>query len=169
MVIRVSEIPEEGLQIEGVAEFPRPFLDRSWTLRDISLKVEKDGDTVFVTGRLEATVPQYCGRCLESYTVAVEPMVNARFVPAPQERGEERELGSEDLETDVYQHGLLDLTALVETETTLGLPMKPLCREACKGLCPICGSNRNVTACTCEAKAPDPRWAALKAWAERSR
>ena len=94
MVIRVSEIPEEGLQIEGVAEFPRPFLDPSWILRDISLKVEKDGDTVFVTGALEAAVPQYCGRCLESYTVAVEPMVNARFVPAPQGRGEERELGS---------------------------------------------------------------------------
>ncbi|SRR6266508_1470178 len=169
MVIRVSEIPEEGLQIEGVTEFPRPFLDPSWTLRDLSLKVEKDGDTVFVTGRLEATVPQYCGRCLEPYAVAVEPMVDARFVPAPQGRGEERELGSEDLETDVYQNGLLDLTALVETETTLGLPMKPLCREDCRGLCPICGSNRNVTACTCEAKAPDPRWAALKAWAERSR
>jgi uncharacterized protein len=169
MVIRVSEIPEEGLQIEGVGEFPRPFLDPSWTLRDISLKVEKDGDTVFVTGRLEATVPQYCGRCLEPYAVAVEPMVDARFVPAPQGRGEERELGSEDLGTDVYDNGLLDLTALVETETTLGLPMKPLCREDCRGLCPICGSNRNVTACTCEAKAPDPRWAALKAWAERSR
>ena len=169
MVIRVSEIPEEGLQIEGVQEFPHPFQDPSWTLTDISLKVDKEGDTVLVAGRLVAQVPQICGRCLEAYTVTVAPVVDARFVPAPQGRGEERELGADDLETDVYEHGLLDLTALVETETTLGLPMKPLCREACKGLCPICGSNRNVTACTCEAKAPDPRWAALKAWAERSR
>jgi uncharacterized protein len=169
MVIRVSEIPEEGLQIEGVGEFPRPFQDPAWSLSDVSLKFEKDGDTVFVTGRLAARVPQTCGRCLESYMVTVEPVVDARFVPAQQGRGEERELGADDLETDVYAHGLLDLTALVETETNLGLPMKPLCREACKGLCSICGSNRNVTACTCEASAPDPRWAALKAWAERSK
>lgn len=169
MVIRVSEIPEEGLQIEGVEEFPRPFQDPAWTLTDVSLKVDKDGDTVFVTGRLAARVPQTCGRCLESYAVTVAPVVDARFVPAPQGRGEERELGADDLETDVYAHGLLDLTALVETETTLGLPMKPLCREDCRGLCPICGSNRNVTACTCEANAPDPRWAALRAWAERSK
>ena len=49
MVIRVSEIPEEGLQIEGVGEFPRPFQDPAWSLTDVSLKVEKDGDTVFVT------------------------------------------------------------------------------------------------------------------------
>lgn len=169
MVIRVSEIPEEGLQIEGVEEFPRPFQDPAWTLTDVSLKVDKDGDTVFVTGRLAARVPQTCGRCLESYAVTVAPVVDARFVPAPQGRGEERELGADDLETDVYAHGLLDLTALVETETTLGLPMKPLCREDCRGLCPICGSNRNVTACTCEVNAPDPRWAALRAWAERSK
>ncbi|HWO04128.1 MAG TPA: DUF177 domain-containing protein, partial [Methylomirabilota bacterium] len=74
-----------------------------------------------------------------------------------------------DLETDVYQHGQLDVTALLETETTLALPMKPLCREGCRGLCPVCGGNRNITACACETPALDSRWAALKDWAERSR
>ena len=58
---------------------------------------------------------------------------------------------------DVYQHGQLDLTALLETETSLALPMKPLCREGCRGLCPVCGGNRNITACACETPAPDPR------------
>jgi uncharacterized protein len=95
--------------------------------------------------------------------------VDARFVPAPATRGEERELGADDLETDVYQHGTLDLTALLETETTLALPMKPLCREGCRGLCPVCGGNRNTTDCACERPAPDPRWAALKDWAGRPR
>ena len=78
-------------------------------------------------------------------------------------------MGADDLETDVYQHGQLDLTALLETETSLALPMKPLCREGCRGLCPVCGGNRNVTACACETRVPDPRWAALKGWAERTR
>jgi len=119
--------------------------------------------------KIEARVPLTCGRCLEPYTVTVHPSVDARFVPAPATRGEERELGADDLETDVYQHGQLDLTALLETETNLALPMKPLCGEGCRGLCPVCGGNRNVTACACETHVPDPRWAALKGWAERTR
>ena len=169
MVIQVAEIPDEGLRIEGVADFPRPFQDPAWSLDGLHLAVEKDGETVFVRGDLAARVPLTCGRCLEPYTVSVTPSVDARFVPSPGTRGEERELGADDLETDVYQHGVLDLTALLETETSLALPMKPLCREGCKGLCPVCGGNRNVTPCACETRAPDPRWAALKDWAERTR
>jgi uncharacterized protein len=169
VLIRVDEIPEEGLRIEGVADFPRPFQDPAWALEDLSLTVEKEGETVFVRGDLSARVPLVCGRCLEPYTLAVSPTVDARFVPSPATRGEERELAADDLETDVYRDGVLDLTSLLETETTLALPMKPLCRESCRGLCPVCGGNRNVTACACEAPAPDSRWAALKGWAERSR
>jgi hypothetical protein len=52
VLIQVSEIPDEGLRIEGVADFPRPFQDSSWALDDLSLVVEKDGDVVFVRGDL---------------------------------------------------------------------------------------------------------------------
>ncbi|HSB42751.1 MAG TPA: DUF177 domain-containing protein [Methylomirabilota bacterium] len=169
MLIQVADIPPEGLRIEGTEEFPRPFQDDAWRLEAVALTVEKEGDTVFVRGELTARVPLTCGRCVEPYTVTVHPAVDARFVPSPATRGEERELGTDDLETDVYQNGVLDLTALLETETTLALPMKPLCRETCRGLCPVCGGNRNVTACACEPHAPDPRWAALKDWAGRTR
>src|SRR5206468_10612173 len=132
-----------------------------------SLTVEKDGEAVFVKGQLVAKVPQLCGRCLEPYAVTVTPEIDAHFVPTPRRRGEEVELAADDLETDVYGNGVLDLTTLLETETTLLLPMKPLCREDCRGLCPICGGNRNVTDCHCEVSVADPRWAPLKAWAER--
>ena len=169
MLIQVADIPPDGLRIEGTADFPRPFQDLTWALDELALTVEKDGDTVFVRGDLSARVPLTCGRCLEPYTVTVHPPVDARFVPSPGTRGEERELGMEDLETDVYQHGAVDLTALLETETSLALPMKPLCRETCRGLCPVCGGNRNTTACTCEPRAPDSRWAALKDWAGRTK
>jgi uncharacterized protein len=167
MLIRVSEIPEEGLQIEGPQAIARPFEDAAWKLEAVSLMVERERDVVFVRGRLAARVPQTCGRCLESYRVVVEPLVDARFVPNPPGRAEERELAAGDLETDVYDHDSLDLAALLETETTLGLPMKPLCHEACRGLCPVCGANRNTTACACEERSQDPRWAPLRALAAR--
>ena len=170
MIIRVAEIPDEGLQIEGTSAFPRPFQDPAWTLDDLALTIEKDGDAVVVQGRLEATVPLHCGRCLEFYAFTVEPEVDARFVPNPRGRGggDEVELGADDLETDVYDNGVVDLNALLETETTLLLPMKPLCREDCRGICPICGGNRNVTECHCEVRVDDPRWAPLRSWAERT-
>lgn len=167
MLIRVAEIPEDGLQIEGPEAVAHPFQDPAWKLDDLALLVERDGDVVFVRGRLAARVPQQCGRCLEAYTVSVEPEVNARFIPNARRRGEEHELGGDDLDTDLYDDGVLDLNALLETETSLGLPMKPLCREGCLGLCSVCGGNRNVTPCACEERASDSRWAPLKAWAAR--
>ena len=167
MIIRVADIPEEGLALTGAGAFLRPFQDPSWTLDDVELRVDKDGEAVLVRGRLRARVPQLCGRCLEAYTATVAPEVDARFVPSPRGRGEERELGADDLETDVYDKGVVDLTALLETETTLLLPMKPLCREDCRGLCPICGGNRNTTACHCGVRVADPRWAPLRSLAAR--
>lgn len=166
MIVRVSEIPEEGLRFEGAGAFPEPFQDRTWRLEEAELAVDKDGDVVFVNGHIRSRVPQVCSRCLESYEATVDAAVDTRLVPAPVARGEERELGTDDLETDVYDHDQIDLNALLETETTLGLPMKPLCREGCRGLCPTCGASRNAAPCGC-APAVDPRWSPLKGLADR--
>jgi uncharacterized protein len=165
MIIRVSEIPEEGIRLEGTGAFPEPFQDRTWRLDDVELAVEKAGDVVFVHGHVRSSVPQVCSRCLESYDATVDAAVETRLVPAPA-RGEERELGADDLETDIYDHDQIDLNALLETETTLGLPMKPLCRDGCRGLCPTCGASRNAAPCGC-APAADPRWSPLKGLADR--
>jgi uncharacterized protein len=166
MNIKVSEIPEEGRSIEGVAEFPHPFQDAAWILQDLSLLVEKDGSDVLVRGRMRARAPQTCGRCLEPFPFEVVAQVDTRYRPRPA-RGEEVELSPDDLEVDFYVDDLLDVDRLLQTETELGLAMKPLCRPDCRGLCAVCGGNRNVTPCACEVRSPDPRPAALKDLAER--
>ena len=79
------------------------------------LTVRKEGEDVLVLGSLQARVPQTCSRCLDPFHVTVAPPVDARFVPAPAGRGEEHELGADDLETDVYSGNALDLALLVET------------------------------------------------------
>ncbi|MFQ5520535.1 MAG: DUF177 domain-containing protein [Candidatus Methylomirabilia bacterium] len=167
MVIRVSEIPAEGLSIEGKQGFPNPFGESSWRLEGVALFLEKDGDEVLVRGRVSASVPQLCGRCLEAFTFRVAADVDTRFAPRPRGRDEELKLAPEDLEVDFYTDDLLDLDRLVQTEATLGLPMKPLCRPGCRGLCPVCGGNQNTNPCSCEVKLPDPRLAVLKSLAER--
>jgi DUF177 domain-containing protein len=167
VLIRVSEIPDEGLSIEGTESLPEPFHDPSWRLEELSLVLERDDRDVLVRGRIAARVPLVCGRCLERFPVRVVPAVDARFSPRPGRGHEQIELGSDDLELDFYTNDSLDLAQLVETEASLELPMKPLCRPDCRGLCPTCGGNRNLVACDCPVKPPDPRFAVLKDLAGR--
>jgi uncharacterized protein len=162
MIIKVSEIPEDGLSIEGTGAIPEAFQDRSWELESLALLVQRDDDEVVVRGRLAARVPQVCGRCLESFPFHVTQRVDARFAPRPERRGEDFELASDDLEVDFYANDSLNLAALVETETTLALPMKPLCREGCRGLCSVCGGNRNFVDCQCSVPPVTSPFAVLK-------
>jgi uncharacterized protein len=161
MIIRVSDLADDGLTVANAAEFVAPFSDRAWRLQSVRLHVVRDGQDVVVTGELAASVPLTCSRCLEEFRVEVRPSVDVRYVPRPALR-HVGELASDDLDLDFYENDEVNLDALVETETTLALPMKPLCRAECRGLCAVCGANRNVVACTCQAKAPDPRLAVLK-------
>ena len=161
MIIQVGELPEEGLTFTDAARFPSPFGDATWRLDAVDLSLAPDGADVLVHGRLDATIPQACGRCLESFPAAVVAAVDMRLTPRPATGGDTHELGEDDLDTDFYVGGELDLARLIEAETTLVLPMKPLCCTDCRGLCPVCGKNRNQTACDCQAPQPDSRLAVL--------
>ena len=166
MIIRVSDIEDEGLVVANAGEFVAPFSDRAWRLDRVRLHVERDGADVVVTGQIDATVPVVCSRCLEEFRSEVRPVVDARYVPKPA-ADHDVELGADDLDLDFYQNDELNLSALIETETSLALPMKPLCRSDCRGICPVCGVNLNATRCACERRPPDPRLAPLRDLAAR--
>ena len=74
-----------------------------------------------------------------------------------------KEVEEDDLSTAFYENDAIDLGQLMMEQFQLALPMKPLCREDCKGLCPNCGMNLNTGTCDCNVKWEDPRLAALKA------
>ena len=161
MIIRVSELPDDGLSIDETAFAVSPFTDPSWELERLHLDIAKDGDEVDVRGQVRASIPQICGRCTEGFTRAVTAEVDLRFAPKPA-RVDNAELGRDDLDTDFYVDDRIDLDRVIETETTLAIPMKPLCDPGCRGLCLACGANRNLTPCTCPPPAPDARLAVLK-------
>jgi DUF177 domain-containing protein len=160
MIIRVSELDEHGLRIDDVAALASALADPSWRLEAVALEVEADGADVFVRGRLSATMPLTCSRCIEAFSGRVDADLDVRLVPRPP-AADSVELGADDLDVDFYENDELDLARVVANETTLALPMKPLCRPDCRGLCAVCGANRNVVACTCARRPPDPRLAAL--------
>lgn len=166
MIIRVSEIQDDGLLLANAGELGCPFADGSWRLDDLRLHLALDGDEVLVSGQIGATVPLTCSRCLEPFVYGVRVDVDLRCAPR-RARAQGAELASGELDVAFYDNDQLDVSALIDAETTLAVPMKPLCRPDCRGLCPSCGINRNLSGCACRERPPDPRLAVLKDLADR--
>jgi uncharacterized protein len=122
------------------------------------MDVHKDRDAYRVTGSVETRLALECGRCLDQFETPVESTFELRYVPAAANEGEqEREVEEDDLTTAFYRDEQLDLGELMHEQFMLALPMKPLCSERCKGLCPQCGTNLNKAACDCAPTWNDPR------------
>ena len=164
--IRISDIPDDGLTVDDTTALAGLYGDPAWRLEAVHLRLVRDQADVLVSGEVRATVPQVCGRCLEPFPAPVCAIVDVRMVPRPA-RPDNVELAADDLDVDFYENDEVDLSLVVGNETALALPMKPLCRAECLGLCPVCGGNKNVVACTCRPTAPDQRFAALRDLAAR--
>lgn len=113
-------------------------------------------------GSLEAVVPLTCSRCLEPFPWSVHSdfdLVVVREEPALAE--DDDELDEDAAEALVAPEGKIGLEDLAKEQLYLNLPLKPICRPDCKGLCTSCGANRNTTTCGCATEAVDPRMAPL--------
>jgi uncharacterized protein len=163
MQIRVSEIPDEGLRLLAPAALADVYPEAGWSLDAVDLLVERREGEVAISGRFRATAQLVCSRCVAPFATSVPIEVNLQLMPQPSGRHGQIELGRDDLEVDFYQADLLDVGGLLRSETDLALPMKPLCRADCRGLCPVCGGDRNVTECRCATRGTDPRLAPLEA------
>ena len=130
---------------------------------DLTGDVRKDGRRVRLTGRIRTVLDVDCGRCLEPYPVPVNEPFDLLFLPASENAGEEeREVEADDLGVSFYQDEAINLRDVVREQLYLALPMKPLCREDCRGLCPVCGINRNRGTCDCNPAWVDPRMEPLR-------
>jgi len=125
--------------------------------------VRKDERTIRLTGRLEATLECACARCLEPFPVPVGADLDSLLLPASKNTGEgELEVGEDDLGVSFYRDDQVDLGELIREQFLLALPMKPLCGESCRGLCPVCGINRNREDCGGHEEWVDPRLEPLR-------
>jgi uncharacterized protein len=124
--------------------------------------VRKDSEKVRLVGRLQTTLEVACSRCLEPFQIPVDTAFDLLFLPSAAEAATgEHEIDDADVGVSFYQDDVIDLAEVMREQFFLALPMKPLCREDCLGLCPVCGTNRNTGTCTCEANWIDPRMAPL--------
>ena len=117
-----------------------------------------------VRGHLNVTMETDCDRCLETARFPIDSDFDLFYRPQPPDGrpSAEVELHEGEAEIGFYAGGGLHLNDILREYVLLSMPMHPVCSEACKGICPVCGQNRNVRACACEVKPVDDRWAALK-------
>ena len=126
------------------------------------LKLFKQESSVLVEGRIEAVVEAPCSRCAQRFPIVVDRRFSEVFAPVNESEGVfPTELDGDDLDLDYYEGDAIDGLQLLAEQIILELPMKILCAEDCRGLCPKCGADLNHADCDCEADA-DPRWASLK-------
>ena len=167
MRIELDRLQEAGDKFAHVYEPEELVLDeehaRLTEPPEITGRVSRSGHEVRVRGKINARAEVDCDRCLKSVTVPVETEFDVTYVPEEDYReSEAAELKEDDLSLSVFDGATIDVDELVREQLLLALPTRALCTEECKGLCPVCGADRNADTCDCETKEVDPRWAALK-------
>jgi uncharacterized protein len=174
MLIRVRELELRKLEFEenfqpGAIEFGPEFRQVGVLHSDgrAELIVEhrghhQDVEDIRLVGKVRAHLEFSCARCLEPVAHDVDKSFDLIFRPqGVDRRADEVAISEAETEIGYYQgEGLLLEDALRE-QVLLATPVRALCREDCKGLCPQCGGNLNVEQCQCEPHVSDPRWDAL--------
>jgi DUF177 domain-containing protein len=129
----------------------------------LGFDIYKGKDSFRLVGDVKTMLELPCSRCLEPFLWPVDAHFDLRYQPHAHNTGEgEREIEEDDLTTAFYEDEQIDLGQLMGEQFYLSLPMKPLCGDGCKGLCPVCGTNLNRETCDCKRTWDDPRLAALR-------
>jgi uncharacterized protein len=121
-------------------------------------------EEIRVRGELRVQLAGECDRCLAAVPMSLQLPLSLLFLNEKNVEGdEEQELNDDEVETSTFAGAGVDLVEVLREQVLLALPMHWLCREDCKGLCPVCGSNRNTQPCSCVLPVEDDRWSGLQA------
>lgn len=163
--IPINTIPETGREIRlelGREWFARwreedPELEFAAAAIAGSVRLEKHGRDILVRGHLQGRLELTCSRCVEAFTAPVETDFDLLLMPGPEPvSAEGEELSVSDLDLDFYSGEVVNLEGILREQIILLAPLKPLCAETCRGLCPLCGSNLNLESCQCQDKVNSP-------------
>lgn len=174
MQLKIFDIPAEGLDLVAKSDadpWYRRIIQEAFredypgSLATLELHFLKTCDNVTMTGVADVDLTPTCDGCLESFAHHVSIPVEVVLAPVRETPGtdpDEIKLESEDLNFAFYTGDSINLADLVREFLVLSIPIRYLCKEDCKGICPHCGANLNRKACSCRPPSGDPRFAVLK-------
>ncbi len=162
MQIIVSEIPDSGLEYE--LDIPVALLNGA-VRNDVHvyIGIQKFGDKVLIRGDAKTELQLSCSRCLKESSYPLDISFDVEYIPFTEFSViDEHELRKTELDISFYKDDQINIEELIKEQLLLTVPMKPLCRPDCKGICPECGKDLNDGACECKTERIDPRLAVLK-------
>jgi uncharacterized protein len=145
------------MQADGECQFTGPVTS--------DITVEREFDHLKAVGKVYVPMDLTCGRCLATYASAVDSTFTIIFRKDTAKHAEvedETELCDDDLVSSTYTGDELDLAHEIEEQVAMEVPLKPLCSDGCKGLCPACGVDLNTDTCTCSREPVNLKFSALK-------
>ena len=155
-----SEVLEEGWWQPGGIDDQILGLDAP--LR-VQAKISRAADKILVQGTVRGGIRVRCDRCLEPFHRDLESDFHVYLVvPGQGADQEEIELLDEDMEVDFIKGDAIDLGDMVREQVYLSLPMRSICMETCRGLCPSCGINLNEKDCRCRKAEGHPAFSKLR-------
>ena len=149
----------------GQMDFSGEDLEQGSPLRaagSVELLVRSDGE-LRVQGRYSVEMAARCDRCLGAARFPLDASFDLYYRPM-REIAHEEEVEIDEGETEIgfYEGDGIELEDILREQVLLALPMQRVCSELCKGICPVCGKNRNETTCDCRTENADDRWGALR-------
>lgn len=159
-------LSSEVRKISFSYDIPIAYSENGYRLSDsvaVNGEVKDMGGYMVLEARASVKYVTECARCLKKLDGQCEiDFVRTVAISLEAEDGEDEYIL-------VGENSTLSIDEALKEEMILSLPLRSLCKDDCKGLCPKCGCNKNDTECECVLTAPDPRWNVLKAFSEKGK
>jgi len=152
MAMNINDIPPEGLTLELNQKLDLFNTGTVSTDFTAVLSIRSAGSGVIhITGRVQADPVFECSRCLKEFPYHIDTELNIDLAPATVlGTGPDHELARSELDMEFYQGEEIEPLDLVKEQLLIAIPMVPLHRPDCKGLCPVCGTDLNEANCGCQ-------------------
>lgn len=163
--LEVKRISFDGVYEPGKLDFSESGVSQVTPLHAVGQAelLENTGGEVRVTGQITVTMEADCDRCLAKAQFDLDAPFDLFYEPSSAVEGEgEIAIDEGQAEIGFYTGAGIELEEILQEQVLLMVPMHRLCSEACQGICPICGKNRNESLCDCSAAPGDDRWSGLK-------
>ena len=130
---------------------------------DGEVRIWRSGKSILLKGTVHTVLQLRCGRCLKEFTHPLRSTIDLTLFPTQDiSSDEDTELDKEDMEVNFFEGGEIHLSEIACEQVFLEIPFQPLCHEDCKGLCPICGKDRNITTCDCPTEGLESGFSVLR-------
>lgn len=151
MPIKVNDIPPEGLTLELDQKLVLYDKGSAATAFTAVLNIKPTGSgNVHISGRIQSEPVLECSRCLKNFSYRIDSELSIEVAPiSAMDTSPEHELSGGELDMEFYQGDEIEPLDFIKEQLLISIPMVPVHSPDCKGLCPVCGTDLNVTDCGC--------------------